>query len=176
MDGIVDPKDQAPIGIGQAPELTYGFRAQVSYKLFDFTAFFDGAARRNVYLNGFGRWANGDNFTEYMKNAWTPALAASGQTAVYPRLGKESSNFIKSDFWMADGAYFRFRNIEIGFTLPKNISQLIGSSSIRFYANGLNLMVWDKLPNKDFDPESANTSTTNYPLLKSWNFGVSVKF
>jgi TonB-linked SusC/RagA family outer membrane protein len=175
-DGIVDPKDQAPIGIGQAPELTYGFRAQVAYKLFDFTAFFDGAARRNVYLNGFGRWANGDNFTEYMKNAWTPALAASGQTAVYPRLGKESSNFIKSDFWMADGAYFRFRNIEIGFTLPKNISQLIGSSSIRFYANGLNLMVWDKLPNKDFDPESANSSTTNYPLLKSWNFGVSVKF
>ena len=175
-DGIIDQKDQAPIGIGSAPELVYGFKAQLFFKGFDFTAFFNGAGRRNVYLNGFGWWSNTDNFTEYMKNAWTPEKAAAGQTVSYPRLGAQSTNFIKSDFWMADGSYLRLRNVEIGYTLPQHISKKIKAGAIRFYANGFNLFVWDKLPNKDFDPESANSSTTNYPLLKSYNFGVSVKF
>ena len=175
-DGIVDLQDQAPLAIGAAPEITGGLQARVSYKWIDLTAFFNGAARRNVYLNGFGRWSNTDNFTQYMTNAWTPELAASGKPAVYPRLGKESTNFIKSDYWIEDGSYLRLRNVELGVTLPEKVSGLIGAGSIRFYANGFNLMVWDKLPNDDFDPESANSSTTNYPLLKAYNFGVCVKF
>jgi hypothetical protein len=68
------------------------------------------------------------------------------------------------------------RNIEIGYTLPQKISKIINAGSIRFYANGLNLLVWDKLPTDDFDPEQASTGNTNYPVLKAYNFGVSVKF
>jgi TonB-linked SusC/RagA family outer membrane protein len=175
-DGKVDIKDQAPLGIGQAPELTGGFMAQLGYKWFDISAFFTGAARRNVYLGGFG-WSSAiDNFTEHMKSSWTPDKAASGDEILFPRLGRESSNYVKSDYWLKDGSFLRLRNVELGFTLPERISKKIGSSSIRFYANGLNLLVWDKLAMDDFDPESANSSTTNYPLLKACNFGVNVKF
>jgi len=175
-DGKVDTKDQAPLGIGQAPEVTGGFNVQVAYKWFDLSTFFTGAARRNVYLDGFGWSSSNDNFTEYMKNAWTTEKAASGQQIDNPRLGRESSNYVKSDYWLKDGAFLRLRNVELGFTLPERISKHIGSGSIRIYANGLNLFVWDKLPNDDFDPESANSSTTNYPILKAYNIGVSVKF
>jgi len=175
-DGIVDPKDQAPIGIGQAPELVYGFKAQLTYKWFDFAAFLNGAARRNVYLNEFGWWSNNDNFTEDQKNSWTAEKATSGQTIKYPRLGSQSTNFIKSDYWMENGSFLRLRNVEIGYTLPSSISKKINAGAVRFYVNGFNLLVWDKLPNKDFDAESANSNTTNYPLLKAYNFGVSVKF
>jgi hypothetical protein len=175
-DGVVDTKDQAPLGIGQAPEISFGFRTQVTYKWFDLHLFINGSARRNVYLNGFGRWSNRDNFTEFMKEAWTPEDAASGQKIAYPRLGNTSSNFISSDYWIADGSYLRLRNIEIGFTLPQKFSKIINAGSIRFYANGLNLLVWDKLPTDDFDPESANTANTGYPILKGYNFGVKVKF
>jgi TonB-linked SusC/RagA family outer membrane protein len=175
-DGKVDVKDQAPLGIGQAPELTGGFMAQLGYKWFDISAFFTGAARRNVYLGGFG-WSSAiDNFTENMKSSWSPEKAASGEEILFPRLGRESANYVKSDYWLKDGAFLRLRNVELGFTLPERISKKIGSSSIRFYANGLNLLVWDKLAMDDFDPESANSSTTNYPLLKACNFGVNVKF
>lgn len=175
-DGKVDIKDRAPLTIGAMPEVTFGFKAQASYKWLDLSLFFNGASRRNVYIQGSGWWSNNDNFTEYMKNAWTPEKAAAGQKILYPRLGKESTNFIKSDYWIADGSYLRLRNIELGFTLPEKVSKMISANAIRFYANGFNLLVWDKLPNDDFDPESANASTTNYPLLKSCNFGVSVKF
>ncbi len=175
-DGVVDSKDQAPIGIGQAPEISFGFKTQVTYKWFDLNLFFDGSARRKVYLNGFGRWSNHDNFTEYMKEAWTPEKAASGQKIVYPRLGNTSSNYILSDYWLSDGSYLRLRNIELGFTLSHKVSKLINAGSIRFYANGLNLLVWDKLPTDDFDPESADSNNTNYPILKAFNLGVNVKF
>jgi TonB-linked SusC/RagA family outer membrane protein len=175
-DNVVDQKDQAPIGIGQAPEISYGFIVQTNYKWFDLSLFFNGAARRNVYLHDVGRWSNGDNFTEYMKNAWTAEKVASGEEIIYPRLGKESTNFIKSDYWINDGSYVRLRNIELGFTLPERLSKHIKANSVRIYANGLNLFTWDKLPNDDFDPESANTDNSSYPLLKSYNFGVSVKF
>jgi hypothetical protein len=66
--------------------------------------------------------------------------------------------------------------VEIGYTLPQSVSKKINAGAVRFYVNGFNLLVWDQLPNDDFDPESANSNTTNYPLLKSYNFGVSVKF
>ncbi len=175
-DHVVDQKDQAPLGIGQAPEMTYGLKAQVNYKGFDISAFINGAAKRNVYLSGFGRWSNQDNFTEYMKEAWTQQKFDAGEKIRYPRLAGESTNFIKSDYWIADGSYVRLRNVELGYTLPESISRHIKAGSIRIYANGLNLLVWDKLANDDFDPESANGSNTNYPLLKAYNFGISVKF
>jgi hypothetical protein len=175
-DGIVNTKDQAPLGIGQAPELTGGLNMQVTYKWFDVSAFFTGAAQRNVYLDGFGWSSANDNFTESMKSSWSAEKVASGEEILYPRLGRESANYQRSDYWLKDGSFLRLRNVELGFTLPEKISKQIGSNSIRFYANGLNLLVWDKLPNDDFDPESANSSTTNYPILKAFNLGVNVNF
>lgn len=175
-DGIVNTKDQAPLGIGQAPELTGGLNMQVTYKWFDVSAFFTGAAQRNVYLEGLGWSSVNDNFTESMKSSWSADKVASGEEILYPRLGRESANNAKSDYWLKDGSFLRLRNVELGFTLPERISKHIESSSIRFYANGLNLMVWDKLPNDNFDPESAGFSTTNYPILKAFNFGVNLKF
>lgn len=175
-DGVVDEKDQAPLGVGQFPQMTFGLNLQVNYKGFDVSALLTGATKRNVYLSGFGRFSNQDNFTEYMKEAWTQEKFEAGDKIEYPRLGSESTNFIKSDYWMADGTFLRLRNVELGYTLPEFISRQIKASSIRIYANGLNLLTWDKLPNSDFDPESANGSNTNYPILKAYNFGISVKF
>lgn len=171
-DGVVDEKDRAPLAAGAVPGVIYGLRTQLNYKWFDLNVFIDGMADRNIYLHGYGRWSNRDNFTEYMTNAWSE----QNISGTYPRLGNNSTNFIKSDYWIEDGAYMRLRNIELGFTLPKKISNKINASSIRFYANGLNLLTFDSLPNEDFDPETSNGENTNYPIIKAYNFGVSVKF
>ncbi len=175
-DGIVDEKDIAPLGVGQVPELHFGLNAQVYYKGFDLKAFFTGAAQRNVYQSGIGIFSNQDNFTEYMKGAWTFEKYSAGETIEYPRLGRESGNFVTSDYWLKNGTFVRLRNVELGYTLPASISNKIKSGAIRIYANGLNLFVWDSLDNDDFDPESADAATTNYPILKALNLGVSVQF
>lgn len=176
-DGKVDEKDISPLQIGNAPEVNFGVRLQSSWKCFDVNIFLNGAARRNVNLVGLGRRSDGDNFTEYMKGAWTADKFANGQEITSPRLGAKSTNYnIPSDYFIRDGSYLRLRNVELGYTLPTRIANKIGANTIRIYANGLNLLVWDKLPNDDFDPETSNGNNTSYPMIKAYNFGLSVKF
>jgi len=79
-----------------------------------------------------------------------------------------------SDFWLADASYIRLKNAEIGFTLPKRLSNKIGASKIRIYANGLNLLTFDNYPVKYFDPEQNNNLI--YPLFKSVNAGLNISF
>jgi hypothetical protein len=66
------------------------------------------------------------------------------------------------------------KNAEIGYTLPPRLAQKIGASKVRLYANGLNLLTWDKYPVKYYDPELGNNLT--YPIFKSYNVGINVSF
>nr|WP_294898189.1 SusC/RagA family TonB-linked outer membrane protein [uncultured Pedobacter sp.] len=175
-DKVIDQKDISPLQILNTPDMTFGFRLQSTYKWFDVNIFFNGATGRNVNLTGFGRWSNRDNFTEYMKGAWTAEKFANGEEITSPRLGNNTTNYVASDYWIVDGSYLRLRNVELGYTLPSKISSRIGASSVRIYANGLNLLVWDKLPNSDFDVEPSNGGNIDYPIIKAYNFGLSVKF
>lgn len=175
-DDIVDERDLAPITAALVPNTAFGLRTQVNYKGFDLNVFINGVANRDVYLNGFGRWSNRDNFTESMKNAWTQEKYAAGETIDYPRLGNQSTNYRLSDYWVKSGSYVRLRNVELGFTFPEVVSDKLNATSIRVYANGLNLLVWDNLPDSDFDPESASSQNINYPIIKAFNFGLNMQF
>lgn len=175
-DGIVDQKDIAPLGDGPHPNIFYGLNSKIIYKGFDLSIFINGAEKRNVFLNGFGRWSNGDNFTESMKEAWTKERNAAGEDISAPRLGRNSTNYHISDYWIEDGAYVRLRNLELGFTLPGTITNRINANNIRVYVNAYNLLTFDNLPTDDFDPETAFTNNLNFPVMKAYNFGISMSF
>ena len=175
-DGVVDERDKAPLGVLNRPEYVYGFSAQLNYKGFDLAAFFSGMANRQVYLQSFGRQSKYENFTEYMRdNTWTSANPSSD---AYPRLDSRtnSPNYILSDYWIKDGSFLRLRNVELGYTLPKTLTDRIEVGSIRLYVNALNPISWHNLPNNDFDPETSNSGNINYPIIKALNVGLNVKF
>ncbi len=172
-DKLVDEKDKAPLGPLNRPTYFYGFNAQINYKNFDFTVQLNGMADRHVRLHGIGRHSNNDNFTEYMKNAWS---ADNPNSNLYPRLDNRnnSPNYTHSDFWIENGSFIRLRNVELGYTLPKFTNRKQGN--LRFYVNMLNPLVWHHLPTDDFDPESSNSDNTNFPIMKAFNMGVNLKF
>jgi len=173
-DGRIDEKDMVPIGNPNVPEWTFGGAINLTYKWFDFSMMFQGAAVRSYYLNGIGIWET-DNFNEWHKEAWTAEKYANGQSITYPRLDPGSNaSKQQSDFWLSDGSYIRLKNVEVGFTLPENISERIGASRIRIYANGLNLLTFDNYPVKYYDPEQNNNLI--YPLFKAYNIGLNVSF
>ncbi len=76
----------------------------------------------------------------------------------------------------ANMSFIRLKNAEIGYTLKGQNLARIGLSSVRFYANGNNLITWSKLL-KGVDPESNLVGTNNepYPLTRTINFGLNVK-
>jgi len=156
----------------------YGLNLGCSVHGFDFSALLQGTGNRQSYIsgdfmNGFG---NNGNYTAYEYNLgrFTNATAA---TATQPRvwLGSNPNNTQSSSFWLKNNDFVRLRNAEIGYTLPQKWTHRLGNPSIRFFANGLNLLTWAEINDtrKDMDAESWGAA---YPIMKVYNFGVNVKF
>lgn len=138
---MVDSYDVKPIGYTAIPEIVYGFGFSLQWKAFDFSAFFQGVGHVNFstrtdQTQGFiarnSREAN--LFSDVYDNYWTPERL----DAKYPRLfiGTNNNNNQNSSFWMANGRYMRLKNLEIGYTLPKHISQKMAMQNMRVYLSG----------------------------------------
>lgn len=173
-DGIINEKDQAPIGYSNVPEISYGGAFNITYKNLDLSVLFQGVSHVYNFYQGRGTYA-GNNYVKRHLESWTPERVAAGLPINYPRLTLQPSpNEIANDFFIIDASYIRLKNIEIGYTLPVKFSNKITSKSIRFYANGLNLVTWDKLPTNNFDPELITDLA--YPVTRLFNFGVNLIF
>ena len=89
--------------------------------------------------------------------------------------GSKGANGQASSFWLMNGNYFRCKNIELGYTLPKQWVNSIGVDRCRVYVSGTNLFVFDHIG--IYDPEnSGDRGAYQYPLTKSFNFGINVSF
>ena len=175
-DGVINDKDMVPIGNPEIPEWTFGGTFSLQYKNFDFSMMWQGVAGRSYLLIGQNIWEI-SNFNEWHKEAWSQDRYDKGLKITYPRLdfgSSSNSSKLASDFWLADGSYIRLKNIELGYTLPAKISNLIKASSVRLYVNGLNLLTFDKYPVKYQDPEQ--NGDLLYPVFKAYNVGLNVSF
>ncbi len=178
-DKVIDERDVSPIGYSRVPQYTFGAAFMVNVKNLDISLLFQGVANVSRYLSGWGVFENNNNISMYrerMLNAWTPERVDAGEEIEYPALSASTSysQSVGNSFWLENTSFVRLKNAEIGYTLPLDWSEKIGSNNIRFYANGLNLITWDKMRNKDFDPEIEGTLT--YPITRVFNFGVNVTF
>ena len=167
-----------PIGYPEIPEINYGFSGGFSYKGFDFSFLFQGAARTTKYLDGIFRrpFEKNQGMPSFIVDErWTEETA---ETAKRPKLtlAYTSMSYENSTLWARDGSYLKLRNVELGYTFNKNqLNRLFDGKvqSIRIYLNGQNLYTWDKL--KFVDPES-KTSSYSYPQLRVFNAGLSLNF
>lgn len=178
-DGIIDFKDQVPIGYSSIPQITYSISAGFSYKGFDLNLMFQGAGNVSYIPGSENRiqfFENKNAFTT-VENRWTPATAS---TATYPVLHSpdynvsNSHNFQNSTFWTWDASYIRLKNVEIGYSLPIKTVKKLGLSKTRIYLNGQNLWTFDKL--NFVDPEAAGGRLLLYPMMKIYNLGLNITF
>lgn len=186
-DGIVDDKDKVAIGATTKPNMVYGIGASFAWRGFDLNIHFQGAGKSTFPIYGkcvyaFSESDWGNIFKDMITDRWVDAETAAklgiaaneNPNATYPRLsyGSNSNNQQTSTFWMRDGRYIRLKNLDIGYTLPKNFVNKLHFNNIRFFITGSNLITWSKF--KTWDPESANPRGEDYPLTKSVTMGVSV--
>jgi TonB-linked SusC/RagA family outer membrane protein len=178
-DGKIDRNDEGPIGRTTVPELLFGLSSGLSWKNFDFSILFQGAANYNVNFSQASAWEfyNGASVLTHHLNRWTPETA---ETATYPVLHNgqnENNHRERSSFFMKDASYLRLKNVELGYTFRNvRLTNRTGLSSLRLYANGMNLFTWDKMGEGYFDPEAPSGRGFFYPQLKVINFGLSTDF
>jgi hypothetical protein len=166
-DGVIDAKDQAPIGYTGVPRITYGFSGSLNYKNVDISFLFSGIAKSTYSYAG---WRYSERPVQH---AWTQERYLNGEEILYPALGNGSS--IKANsFFMLDRSFLRLKTAEIGYSVPQRLYRSVGINRIRVYVNGNNLWMHTKLPVKTVDPEQA--SSGRYPLTKMINVGLNVVF
>lgn len=117
---------------------------------------------------------------KYWKHYNTPEQNAE---AKYPRLTSTQSghNYAMSDFWLFNGAYFRLKNITVGYTVPKHLTEKLSIKSLRIYLSANDILCFSKYP-KGWDPENSSDvigGTDNkdfYPITRSILGGINIKF
>ena len=170
-DGIVDDKDRKSLGT-YFPKINFGLRLGFEYKNFDFSALLQGAgmvdaiAREQVIYAFY----NGGKVVENYLDRWTP----QNPNGKYPRLSMQNTqkNWETSSFWMQNASYLKMRNMQLGYTIPKQVLGKSGISNLRIYFSVDNLFTISGFDN--LDPEVPYG--TYYPLTKNYSFGVNVSF
>jgi TonB-linked SusC/RagA family outer membrane protein len=177
-DGVVNDKDQAPIGVGNIPQYSYGFSLSTQWKGFDAYIFFQGLAKFNSAFaqQGTYEYIIRGTYFPYHKKAWTPERWENGEEITYPALHTgESTNHKANSFFVFDRDLFRLKNFEFGYTLPENSLKMLGISSLRLYVNGQNVLTWSpKFRPGHLDPE--NDDSIGYPQTSIFSFGTNIKF
>ena len=176
-DGRIGESDIVPIGATTRPNLIYGFGASAQWKGLDVNVHFQGAGKSSFFISGQsvyafseGEWGN--VFDDYVGNYWS--LDNPNPNAKYPRLSwnGNSNNNRPSTFWLRDGSYLRLKTLEVGYTLPKNISRVLYMNNIRIFFIGTNLLTFSSF--KMWDPEMGSSTGQQYPLSKSYTLGLTV--
>src|SRR5690606_4869821 len=180
-DGVVDATyDRKVIG-SPLPISTYALTLNGAYKNFDFNIMLQGEGGRNDFVNigqFFFPLENNSNVQRDMfENRWTPENP--DRNALYPTIISTSSGFYGSnrvDFWNRDATFLRLKNLQIGYSLPKELLDKTFLQHVRIYATGENLFTLTDFY-KGWDPEMQTGGAERfYPLIKSYVAGINVSF
>ena len=100
--------------------------------------------------------------------------ANENPNADYPRLtyGNNSNNNRASSYWMRDGRYLRLKNVDIGYTLPKQWVNRAHLNDVRLFLQATNLLTFSKFDT--WDPEMGSSNGQSYPITKAVTLGVQV--
>ena len=190
-----NPGDQTVIG-NTTPRYEYSFRLGADYKGIDFSIFFQGIGKRQIW--GSGQLAiPGYNAKEgaLPKTFTTDYWTEERTDAFYPRawnLGGSDTGFSmqKQSRYLLDMSYLRIKNITLGYTVPKNILSKVYITKARVYMSLENFFTFDNLNGLPIDPEAISgysmfRSDTQYnlgrtgtgtPVFKSISCGVQLTF
>ncbi len=176
-DGKVSDLDMVPIGYPDSPEIVYGFGVSVGFKNFDFSCFFQGLARESFWIDPV-RTAPflGDQralMKVYADSHWSEDNR--DVYALWPRLSNSivDNNIRRSTWFMQNGSFLRLKSLELGYTIPKKITNKVKMTDLRIYLSGTNLLTFSKF--KLWDPEMGGEGL-GYPIQKVYNLGLLLSF
>lgn len=175
-NNIINADDKRIAG-STIPRYTYSANIYFGFRNFDFGALLQGVGKVDGYLSGSAivPFLLGGTAYEYQKNHWTKENP--DPHAIFPRLAfGETNNSQPTDFYMKSAAYLRFKNMQLGYSIPSKITDRAGIKSLRIYVAMENVFTLDKFW-KGWDPEiSADNNGAYYPQVKTYNFGLNLNF
>lgn len=204
LNRVGDSGDKTIIG-NRTPHYIYGISLGADWNNFFLSAFFQGVGKQDWYpssearfwgqynrpYNAYPRWQEKNQFRPELNNfdAYLPLLSG------YSAQNGSGQLRLPNDRYLQNVAYIRLRSMNIGYTMPKFISEKIHANDIKVYISGENLWTWSPLYKwtkdtdvtsiwgagsqlTDLDNESVREDGDgyNYPMLRAFSLGLSINF
>ena len=204
-DTVDDPGDLTIIGNSQA-RYRFGLNLDFAFKNVDFRAFFQGVGKRDFmpfhYLFwGFYQQPYSGGYThllDFYRHEGEPAEMRNRHSQAYIDMGLADANRdarfpvlqawqrdvntaglgnIADDGFMMDASYLRLKNLTVGYTLPRNLTDRFGIQTLRIYLSGENLYEWSEVADI-IDPEAITDDGFGYryPFQRRYSVGVNINF
>jgi TonB-linked SusC/RagA family outer membrane protein len=181
-DGEITDADRTELGKG-IPDFTYGLTLSASWKNIDFSIYGAGSGGNQlVYAlmsTSFDSRANRPTFL--YEDRWTGTnTQASLPSAMYQ---VNDVRFYNSDALVFDASFFKIKQLQLGYTMPKKWLKPIAMESLRAFVSMDNFFTFTDYPGSD--PEINSSSEYShamavdyggYPLSRSVSFGFNVTF
>ena len=179
--GDITDDDRGFIG-SPHPDFTYGINLSAGYKGFDISAFFQGSQGNDIYnqnkiFTDFPSFVNG-NRSDRVLDSWTPTNTNPSLPALSATIqGNEARS---NSFFVEDGSYLRLKNLQIGYTIPKDVTSKYGIDSFRLYVQASNLFTITKYDGWDpeiisFDNLTLGVDSNLSPQPRIMTLGLNIK-
>lgn len=195
---VNNPGDKVIIG-NETPRYRFGLNLSADWNRFFFSAFIQGVGKQDWYpsrgANSFWGQYNapyGHPLISQLGNIWSE----ENPDAYFPRytgyLAWTAGGTLREvqTRYLQNAAYVRLKNIQLGYNLPERWLGKIKANTATIYVSGENLYTWSpmfKITKNNIDPENTGDSDQilgdsnqgdgfNYPMLKSFSFGLSITF
>ena len=184
-DGIINNDDRQYAG-SPWPSLQAGLQFNLAYGQFNLNLQLVGVFGNKIY-NDIRRQLDAYELANFRSdiNPWS----VSNPNGTDARLAVNQSsdptvttnNMAQTDRWLESGSYLRVRNLELSYTLPKNILSKVSFNNARIYVSGQNLLTITKY--KGLDPDVQGTGIIsrgfdagNWPSSRIISFGIQADF
>ena len=171
-DGNIDDWDRVMLKPNNYP-IVYGLNLGGSWKGFHLDMMLSGRLGEKKWMNDLAGGVEWNRmWDQWYSDSWTP----ENPNATLPkRVSANNSNTYQtnSSYWLKNGSFMRMKYLTLSYDLPKGKFYSKVFDNVRVFATGTNLFVISPF-NKYYDPEIGGGNA--FPVLRSYNFGIDVKF
>ena len=187
-DGVIDWGDNTVDNMGDrsiignsTPQYTYSLFGDVTWNNFDFSFFLQGVGKRDIFFGSGTNYFWGITGSEWQSSPftvhmdrWTPTNP-NGYFPKFYMSGENGKNMNTQTKYMQNGAYFRLKNVQLGYTIPTSVFQGIGIQKLRVFALVENVFTISPLQrHSTIDPEIAISDMKIYPMQRGYSMGVNL--
>ena len=173
-DGEITSDDRILFDKTASPEITFGISFNLGYKNWNLRGLIQGAGTTMRDMTSDSQTGSIGNYYAYEAvDRWTVDNIDATKPRAYEREEEYWRYDYATDYNYQKSGYARLKNMQLSYTLPKKVLNVMMMSDAQVYVSGQNLfLIYTQ--NKILDPELSDMS--NYPIMKVYSMGVKVSF
>lgn len=172
-DGIINDWDRIILKDSNFP-VVYGLNLGGNWKGLSVDMMFSGKFGEKKWIKNLSEGVEWNRmWNQWYSDSWTPETP---DATLPKRIGNNNPKTYQTDcsYWLKDASFMRLKYLTVSYDLPKGQFYSKVFDNVRLFVTGTNLFVLSSFNKNYYDPEIGNGNA--FPVLRSWNFGIDVKF